>query len=265
MAFQKRRTKDTTIEGMKLPDASSVKLAAYIRVSTEDQASSGLGLAAQETQVNNEAARRGWPAPVLFIDAGVSGTKASRAQFDLLRAAIEAQQINVLIVSSIDRVGRSTRIIEDFIDFCHAHDCSFVSVKEAMIDTSTPIGRMGFAIHAAFAQYERDRIAQRTREALNERGTKFDYKSGMLPYGYKRIVDHGSEYIGIDEDMAKVVRSIFDKDRRGESTRKIAESLNRRGIPARRGGQWTHQSVQKILNNRETYKGKASDAYPAMI
>lgn len=258
-----RRTRPTLAVKNSSTEASSIRPAAYLRVSTEDQADSGLGLSAQQAKILAMATMRSWPEPQLFIDAGVSGTKASRPQFDLLKNAIREGQVSMLIVASLDRIGRKTKIILDLVELCTAHSCALISIKESF-DTSTPTGQFALTLFAGLAQMERDTIALRTIEALDQRGEQYDYKSGMLPFGYARVLTIGGEEIVIDEDRARVVRSILDQARRGKSSRQIAKSLNRQGVPARRGGIWHHSAVEVILKHKDTYRG-AHERYPALL
>src|SRR5437899_7948369 len=84
------------------------RVAAYIRVSTDDQAESGLGLEAQRTQCTAMAIVKGWSAPTFYEDAGISGTKdeTERPGLAQLLADVRDGSLDTLIIASLDRLGR---------------------------------------------------------------------------------------------------------------------------------------------------------------
>src|SRR5690349_16314012 len=94
------------------------RIAAYLRVSTDEQKESGLGIAAQRRQVRAMADVKMWPAPMEFVDDGVSGTKdvEKRPELQRLMTAVEAGEVDVVIIASLDRLGRKTRLILTLVD-----------------------------------------------------------------------------------------------------------------------------------------------------
>jgi site-specific DNA recombinase len=227
-------------------------VAAYLRVSTDDQAESGLGLADQRRRVRGMAEGKGWPEPVLYADEGVSGTKdpADRPALARLLADIHAGQVDALIVLSLDRIGRQVRMVLDLVEEFRQHDVAFVSCKEAL-DTATPQGKFVLVMFAALAELERDLISQRTIAAMAELGRTTGERGGKLPYGYMRTADG----VQVDPAAAVIVRRIFAWHRRGGTLRTIAQRLGEMEVPAPRGGAWRHTSVAEILKNRAVYFG----------
>src|SRR5262249_48329920 len=82
--------------------------AAYLRVSTDEQAERGLGLAAQRERVQGMAAAKGWPAPTVYRDEGLSGMlpPEKRPALAHLLAEICAGAIDAVIVADLSRLGR---------------------------------------------------------------------------------------------------------------------------------------------------------------
>lgn len=234
MAKPSRRTQE-------LPAKAALQVAAYIRVSTEDQAESGLGMEAQRTRCKAMCEVKAWPEPTFYVDDGISGTKDvdKRPGLQKLVDDIKAGKVNAVVIPSLDRLGRRMHIIINLLDAFNKHGVSLVSCKESF-DTSTPQGQFVLHMFAALAQLERDLISQRTIDALFERSKRDGETGGRLPYGYVR----SSDGVLVDTDAAKDVRRIFALHRRGASLREIGAKV---GKP--------HTSVVEILRNRDAYKG----------
>ena len=101
-----------------------------------------------------------------------SGMAASRPEFDRLREFIH--EGDTLVVWKLDRVGRSTRQLVDFLDELRREGIEFVSLKDGF-DTQTPAGKMMYSVIAAMAEFEHDLIVERTSaglEAARARGRK---------------------------------------------------------------------------------------------
>jgi site-specific DNA recombinase len=215
-------------------------VAAYIRVSTDEQADSGLGIEAQITQVNAQAVVKGWPAPTLYIDAGVTGTIdiSERPSGARLLEDIHAGLVDAVIVKSLDRIGRRALFILNFIDDTKDH-IQLVSSKES-IDTSTPTGKFLITIMAGIAELERDTISERTKAALEARGKTVGIRSGQPPYGYRY---DGKDVLIVDE-QARIVRLIYTLRHSGLTLRAIAEQ-----VPL------SFNAVKNVLDREDVYKG----------
>ena len=123
----------------------------YARVSTEDQ-----NLDGQLDALKAAGAER------IFADK-ITGTARSRPELD--RLLDQLRQGDVITVTKYDRLARSLRDLLDLVDTIQAHGAGFRSLAED-IDTTTPAGRLVFHVFASIAQFERERISERTREGL---------------------------------------------------------------------------------------------------
>ena len=123
----------------------------YARVSTEDQSLDG--------QLD---ALKAAGAEKIFADK-ITGTARSRPELD--RLLDQLRQGDVITVTKYDRLARSLRDLLDIVDTIQAHGAGFRSLAED-IDTTTPAGRLVFHVFASIAQFERERISERTREGL---------------------------------------------------------------------------------------------------
>ncbi len=226
-------------------------VAAYIRVSTDEQKRSGLGMEDQRKKCRAMCEVKGWPEPDLFEDPGISATKEAHRRPALaeLLEALYTGKYQAVIVSSLDRLGRKLRLTIDLVDQIGQY-ADLVSCKES-IDTTTAQGKFMLHVFAALAQLERDLISERTIAALDVLEEQTGETAGRVPYGYIRS-ENG---ILIVEQQARVVRLIFSDHRQKDSLRTIAERLNQAHIPGPRGGIWHHTSVREILRNQESYEG----------
>jgi site-specific DNA recombinase len=232
-------------------ESRTVRAAIYIRVSTDGQARSGLGMEAQEGRCRREVQARGWSEPTLYTDAGISGAKGERHRPGLARllSAVRAGAVDVVIIYRIDRLGRSVPIVLETVEEISQH-AVVVSCSES-IDTSSPNGKLLLTMFAMLAQYERDLASERTHEALRTKEQRDGDRGGELPYGYARKAGR----IVPDPSEARWVRRIFAWRMLGHTFAQIAEELNAKGVPSPRGGQWGTAAVYYIAERVETYRG----------
>lgn len=224
--------------------------AIYLRVSTDEQADSGLGLAAQEARCRALCDAKGWTDPVIYKDEGISGTfeREKRPGLDMLLAAVEAGTINAVIVLDLSRLGRKVTLVIETIETLEARNAVFVSCKESF-DTTTAMGKAMLNLVAVFGQLERDLISERTTAALEERGKQYGYRSGKVLNGYRR----DGERIVIDEERAAFVREVFALRDEGNSMRAIGKALGK-----------AHSSIQSILQREYVYRGQL-EHWPAIL
>jgi site-specific DNA recombinase len=246
------------------------KVAAYLRVSTDEQADSGLGLANQRRRCEAMAVAKGWPTPVIFQDAGVSGTKdvSERPALSQLLEAVRRKEFDGVIVLALARLGRRTRLVLDLVEELTAHGSALVSCQE-QLDTSTSQGQFTLTVFAALAQLERDQIAERTTAALAELSRRSGETGGKCPYGYRRYRKGNDRCVRVDPSEKAVVRDIFAWHDQGISTREIAARLQDKGIRPPRTSTWRHSAVIYILANRAVYagglRGDSKERWPRLL
>jgi DNA invertase Pin-like site-specific DNA recombinase len=101
----------------------------------------------------------------LFADENQSGTKASRPGLDRMMKAVEAGEIDAVVVFAFSRFARSVSHMMKGLEIFKRHDTNFISLTEK-IDTNSPIGKAVFVIISAIATLERDLICERVRNGL---------------------------------------------------------------------------------------------------
>lgn len=146
---------------------SNCRAVGYVRVSTEEQATSGLGIGAQEVALNEECDRRGWDLCRIFADKGASGSVPPDRRTGLTAAIemLDRGDADTLVVAKIDRLGRSLLDLLVLTEAAERAGWSVVDVSGAL-DMSTPTGKLMAQVMGAFAQLERSLIADRTKAAL---------------------------------------------------------------------------------------------------
>jgi DNA invertase Pin-like site-specific DNA recombinase len=136
------------------------KVAVYVRVSRLDQNPDN-----QVNELRRYVQARGWEA-VEFIEHGVSGAKDKRPQLDRMLAAVRRKRVDAVVAWKLDRLGRSMRHLVLLLDELRALDVGLVTLGEGL-DTTTPAGRMAFGIFASVAEFERERLRERTLLGLD--------------------------------------------------------------------------------------------------
>ena len=137
----------------------------YLRVSTEEQADSGAGLAVQEAAIRAECQRRELPLLALHTDAGISGKSLVRPALTAALEDLDARQGNVLMVAKLDRLTRSVHDASGLMQRSEKSGWGLVAL-DAPVDTTTPAGRAMAQMLSVFAELERRLIGERTKAAL---------------------------------------------------------------------------------------------------
>jgi DNA invertase Pin-like site-specific DNA recombinase len=139
----------------------------YVRVSTEEQAASGLGLKAQEEAIQAECKRRGLKLCSIYRDEGVSGTVPPDRRPGLSAAitALDAGEGQTLMVAKVDRLGRSFADLALLTPLAERAGWGIVALNSPL-DSTTPSGAAMSRMMSVFAALERDLISERTTAAL---------------------------------------------------------------------------------------------------
>jgi DNA invertase Pin-like site-specific DNA recombinase len=206
---------------------------AYGRVSTDEQSESGLGLDAQLASAHAAIGHRGWELAGDVIDAGVSGSvdPDRRSALGPALAALDAGDVDALVVARLDRITRSLRAWAEMVERSRRQGWAIVAVVESF-DLSTDSGEMVAGMLAVIAQYERRMIGSRTRHAMaaaRARGIRLG-----------RPVEHSA-----------AVRDLVVKMRDdGATLQQIADRLTSDGEATPRGGRWHPSTVRSILHSQ---------------
>jgi DNA invertase Pin-like site-specific DNA recombinase len=204
-------------------------LIAYLRVSTLEQADSGLGLDAQERALRAAAELHGVTLRFAVETASGASTKRRPVLAGVLEELANGEA-DGLVVAKTDRLSRSTLDYLTMLDTADREGWQLVAL-DAPVDPATPMGRMVTTIQAAFGELERKMISTRTREALAEK------KAQGVRLG-RPASPRAAEL------AARAARAREE----GQTLQSIADELTAEGVETLRGGtEWRPSTISKLV------------------
>lgn len=221
---------------------SPTRVVAYVRVSTEQQASEGNSLAAQKEKLRLYAELHGLELVATEVDAGVSASTLDRPGLQRALERLEVGECEALVVVKLDRLTRSVRDLCTLVDTYFADGRTrLMSVGDA-VDTGSASGRLVLNVLMSVSQWEREAIGERTAAVMQHLKATGKFTGGFPPFGFYvddegKLVEHVEEQALIAE--ARVLRP-------GYPLRRVAELLV---TNPRTGKPFTVMQIQRMLNN----------------
>lgn len=222
-----------------------MRVAIYVRVSTDEQAKEGFSIPAQRERLRAFCESQGWEIAHEYIEEGWSAKDINRPKMQQMLRDIKKNKFDIVLVYRLDRLTRSVLDLYLLLQTFDGNNVSFRSATE-VYDTSTAMGRLFITLVAALAQWERENLAERVKFGIEQMIDEGKKPGGHSPYGYKFDKDFNCEVI---EDEANTVQMIFQLYCDGFGYRAIAERLNELNIKPRLAKQWNHNSIRDILMN----------------
>jgi DNA invertase Pin-like site-specific DNA recombinase len=216
----------------------------YIRVSTDQQADSGLGLDAQRRAIEQAAARLNLTVAAVHQDTGLSGSKGIEDRPGLLDAVNALKRGDVLLIAKRDRLGRDVVAVALIERLIARKGARVLSAAGEGTDSDDPTAVLMRRIVDAFGEYERLLIGARTRAALKAKRAQ-GLRAGAIPFGY-RLADDGVTLLPLDSEQSALA-TIRELRGVGSTMRAVADELNRRGLRTRSGGSWRFEYVRNLL------------------
>ena len=230
----------------------------YSRVSTQEQASEGLSLDAQEARIRAWSDAQGAELVEMVRDEGVSGSRLLSERpggrriahlLDVRRPAADA-----VVVVRMDRLGRDAAEQIALLKRFRTGKVGLVAIAQ-QIDLATPHGRAMAQIGAVFNELERALIADRTTETLVEKR-----RQGLVwnhaPFGWGVVEETDPEGRTIkrlepDPTEQNTLSRAQELRTTGLGYLKIASALNDEHRATKRGGPWHAASVRSVLRSAE--------------
>jgi DNA invertase Pin-like site-specific DNA recombinase len=183
-----------------------MRVALYTRVSTADQS-----VAMQLDELRSYCERRGLEIAEEYSDV-LSGAAESRPSLTRLMADARRRKFDAVLVYRFDRFARSlTHLVRALADF-DALGVNFISLHEA-VDTSTPSGRLIFAIFAGLSEFERSLIRERVisgQASARRRGVRFGRPRVSIDAGaIKELRLQGKSFPAIAKELHLSVGTVF--------------------------------------------------------
>lgn len=239
---------------------TQVRVAPYLRAS-RDRYGTEKSVGDQEIDYKSSLANNAdWAEVAVFRDNNRSASRfatKTREDFVKLVEAIDAGEIDLLWIWEFSRSQRRLKVFADLAELCRERGVKwFVFTAGRAFDLDNASDRLYLGISALIAEQESEALSERTR-----RGVRYNLRErrphGRPPYGYLRryhpVTRAFVEQVA-DPVTGPVVTEIGRRFAAGEATNAIAVDLNKRGVVAPDGGEWTLWSVKRIALN-QTYTG----------
>jgi DNA invertase Pin-like site-specific DNA recombinase len=224
-----------------------MRVIGYARVSTIEQAETGVSLDAQRERMKLYCDLYGHELLDVIADAA-SAKSLKRDGIQEVFRMLRSGEAEGVVVMKLDRLTRSLKDLQNLLEEFFAAGAltprQLMSVNE-QLDTSTANGRMMTNLLMVIAQWEREVIGERTREALDYKKSKGE-RVGGIPYGWKLAEDGIALVTDIAEQRAMQLAHEFRGQ--GCSLRLIGDKLWSLGYAQRNGSRWQPQSVKNLLN-----------------
>lgn len=230
----------------------------YTRLSRNRSGEQSESTKRQAAACRKLAADEGYEVLRVETDDDVSAYSGKRRPgYERVLEALRTGEASVVLAWSPDRLHRSPRELEDFVDLIEQANATVVTVQAGEIDLETPAGRLQARMLGSIARYESEHRAARTLAAKEQHAMEGRFSGGKKIYGYRS--ENGKLYVVPAE--AEIVREMARRVIAGERPGTIAKDLNRRGVPTTTDRRWTTPTVRGILGNgtvagRRIYRGE---------
>lgn len=221
------------------------KVAAYVRVSTEEQAQTGYSIAAQIEKLEAMCKAQDWEMLPVYVDDGYSGKNLERPAVQRLLADARKRKFTLILVYKLDRFSRRLSDLVSLGEELERIGIGLRSMTEPF-DTTYPAGKLLFNMLGSFAQFERELIGERTRLGLRRRLREGKWNCRPT-FGYAMGKDGRLQPHPVNGPAARRVFHLFLEEHLGVTL--IARRMNEEDKASTRSGRWQNMSVWNMLTN----------------
>ncbi len=223
-----------------------MKAIAYARVSTIGQSEEGVSLEMQKARIAAWCIGNGHELEAVFVETGSGGRADNRPELQKAMALV-CKRRGILVVYSLSRFSRSvkdTLALTEQLDAANAH---LASLSESL-DTSSAVGRMVFKMLSTLAEFERDVLSERTRNALGHMRKMNRRISFKVPFGHTLAADKATLLPDANEQAA-IIR-MQERRAGGMTLAAICQTMETEGVRTRFGGKWFPKTIAAIIQRQ---------------
>jgi DNA invertase Pin-like site-specific DNA recombinase len=226
-----------------------VRVAVYVRVSTDRQVEEGYGLAVQEQQCRGWANTHGHRVVAVCSDEGVSGGNGveDRVGLPLALEVLRDGRAEGMLVARLDRLARALTVQEAILAKVWAFGGALFTADSSEVLRDDPDDPMRTAMRqmaGVFAELDRKLIAKRLRDGRRAKAERGGFAYGSPPFGYR--AEDGA--LMPDNEEQRVLARIVELRGTGLSLRAMCEVLTEDGCAPKHGGTWHPYTLSKILS-----------------
>lgn len=247
---------------MNSSNSKHFKIALYVRVSTEEQAENPEGSIKNQEERLRQTVRyqkdmgKSCEIVGVFSDPGLSAKDMNRRSLKKLLKAVEQGDVNLVMVTELSRLSRSTKDFENMWEFFKSVGCEFYSLRENF-DTTTATGELMLKSFANWAEFERKQTAERISASFKVRAERGLFNGGAVAFGYKLSTTKGK--LDADPDESEVVKMAYKAFLDQGTLSSACRWLNDHGYSLRkqregsgwmRAGHFKVDTLYRILTNK---------------
>ncbi|MFC1674611.1 recombinase family protein [Candidatus Omnitrophota bacterium] len=223
--------------------------ALYSRVSTDMQREKNFSVPRQKKWLDEKAKQLGFKNTKHYTDNGYSATDSDRPAYSRLIENIGVGLVDTVLVYKNDRIARGIRDLITFLDLLSNYGVKFISITENF-NTSTPTGNAMMMFAGVLAQWERDMVVERVKDAMWDMARAGKFCGGQPPYGY----DVKDKNLVPNKEQADILNQMFRMFPEKKSFRSIVHWLNKQGYTTKRGTSFAQSTIRRYLTN-PIYRG----------
>jgi site-specific DNA recombinase len=213
----------------------------YVRLS-RDREGAHLGVDRQQSECEALATILDWQVVGIHSDNDVSAYSGKpRPGYRALLDDLRGGHADAVIAWHTDRLQRSPRELEAYVDVCEQRAVLTQTVKAGQMDLCTPSGRMVARQLGTVARYEVEHLVERMKSQKSQAAAAGEWRGGPRPYGYE------ADGITVRESEATEVRWASTSVLSGMSLHAIAAELNSRGVLTTTGKPWRAEGLRRVL------------------
>lgn len=202
----------------------TLKIGAYVRVSTDEQKKYGYSVRAQIDKIVNWCDDNGHTLIDIFNDEGYTAGNMKRPA--LLEMLNRLKEFDVIVFTRLDRFSRNVLEANKMLEMLRAHGVNLISIEEDDIDTTTADGMFIFQLKVSLAERELKKTSERIKSVFEYKIKQGQAVTGCQPFGYKVIEKDGKKYVGVDEKTEHIVIEIFAHFLTYQSARATMQYIN---------------------------------------